>query len=147
MSLQPDGRRRHPGKTKEMGDLMKQHHLLAIGITAFILLALAAIGGFAFWGWGVFADQAKEALNNNPVIQQHIGEVDEIELDFAATGEVEDEDVFVFRIEGSKGSGVVTAEFVSVDADTEEIRSGTLQLSSGETYDLTTPNLPFPDDE
>lgn len=99
-------------------------------------LIVAGCCGFAFWGWGLFTDQAKDALNANPVIQEHIGNIESIETDFTATGNAEGDDVFVFRIKGPKGSGVVTAEFISTGADSEEVRSGTLELDSGETYDL-----------
>ncbi len=113
--------------------VMKQSILIIVAIITLIVLALV---GFGFWGWGLFAGQAKEALNNNAVILQHIGEIDRIETDFEATGEAPGDEVFVFKVEGSKGSGVVTAEFITVDADTERVESGTLQLASGEIYDL-----------
>ena len=107
--------------------------LIVLGAVAVLLLGLAGLG---YWGWTLFTEQAKQALNDNPVIQEHIGEIDKLTLDFEATGNAKGEDSFVFRIEGSRGSGVVTADFVSVDDDTEEIRAGTLKLESGETHDL-----------
>lgn len=108
-----------------------------LGITGFgFLMTVACCGGFAFWGWGLFTDQAEAALNRNPIIQRHIGDIEDIDTDFVATGNEENEDVYVFRISGPKGSGTVTAEFLTVDAETEEVVSGTLELSTGETYDL-----------
>ncbi len=100
-----------------MGSQIGRRKLVVIGITGFTLLILVAIGGLVFWGRGLFVDQAKEAFNDNSVIHQHIGAVDEIEVDFTATARADGEDVFVFRIEGPKETGVVTAELVSVDAD------------------------------
>lgn len=115
----------------------KSSNKIVIFIIAGIgFLIMAGCCGFVFWGYGLFTDQAKDALNDNPVIQEHIGEIEEIETDFTATGNAEGEDVFVFRIKGSKGSGVVTAEFISTGPESEEVRSGTLELDSGETYDL-----------
>lgn len=115
---------------------MKRRKIMIIGIAGFILLILVGIGGVGYLGWNIFADQAKAAIQNNSVIQQHIGEVEKIKVDLMATGRSDGDNVFVFNIEGSGGAGVITAEFVTVDADTEEIRSGTLRLSTGETYDL-----------
>ncbi len=106
---------------------------LLIGCGAMIVIAVVVV---AFLGWNLFSDQAKDALATNPVIQEHIGEVRSISVDLEGTGDAPGGDVFVFRIEGSRTSGTVTAEFVTVDADTEEIRSGTLELDSGETYPL-----------
>lgn len=105
-------------------------------VVGVFLLLLLAVGGVGFWGWGLFVDQAKDTLNDNPVILQHVGKITEIDTDFIATGDVEDEDVFVFRVKGANGTGVVTAEFVTVDEDTEAIHSGTLRLPSGETFEL-----------
>ena len=34
------------------------------------------------------------------------------------------------------GRGTVTAECITIDADTEEVASGTLKMDSGETYEL-----------
>ncbi len=126
---------------------MKRRKLLFVGIAGFVFLIVVGIGGLAFWGWNLFADQAKVALNKNSVIRQYIGQIEQIEVDLIATGNEEGEDVFVFRIEGPKGTGVVTAEFVTIDADAEEIRSGSLQLPTGETYDLLAENLPSHDDD
>jgi hypothetical protein len=115
---------------------MKKRNLLVGGVIGLVLFLLVAIGGLGIWGWGRFTDQAMEALNSNPVILSHVGKIDQLDLDFMATGNEEGENVFVFRVGGSSGTGVVVAEFVTVDADAEEIHSGTLRLPSGETYDL-----------
>ena len=127
-----------------MGNTAKRRRLLIVG---FILLSLVGIGGLGFRGWDLFTDQAKEALDKNSVILQHVGEIDRIEMDVTATGDAEGEDVFVFRVAGSKGTGVVTVEFVTVDVYTEEIRFGTLRLSSGETYELLVQNSISQEDE
>ena len=105
-------------------------------IVVLAVVVVVGLGGLTFWGWGMFRDQARDAMNRNPVIQRHIGRITAIELNFTETGDAEDEDVFVFDITGTNGSGTVTARFLSVGSDTEELGSGTLRLSSGQTYDL-----------
>ena len=102
----------------------------------FLVLVVAGVGGLLYWGWDLFVGQAEELLNANPVIQEHIGSIEELTIDFTATGEADGDDVFVFEVKGDKGSGVVTAEFVTIDENSEELRSGKLDLPSGETYDL-----------
>lgn len=115
---------------------MKKRKIIISTLVGFALFILAVIGGLATWSFGLFAEQAKEAIQNNSVVQEHIGEVDQIKWKLIATGMADGADEFVFRVEGSKADGVISAEFISVDENTEEIGSGTLQLSSGEIYDL-----------
>ena len=103
---------------------------------AAVVLVAVGIGGLLYWGWGLYAEQAKAELNNNPVIQQYIGNIEEMSLNFGASSDIDDEDTFVFDVKGAKGEGVVTAEFVTIDHETEELRSGTLRLPNGETHDL-----------
>ena len=105
-------------------------------VVGIILLVIVGVVGLGAWGWSEIKNQARAALNRNPVILEHVGSVSEIDLDLTATGEQAGADVFVFDVVGEKSTGVVTAELVTVDAETEEIRSGTLRLPSGETYDL-----------
>ncbi len=109
---------------------------LAVKIAVPCWLLLIGVGTVGIWGWNIFVDQAKVAIGRNPIALQHIGDIQKIESDFLATGEAEDVDTFVFRVQGTKGSGTVTAQFVSVDTGMEEIVSGTLRLASGETYRL-----------
>jgi hypothetical protein len=123
--------------------------VLVVGLIG-TLLCGGVCGGGAFWGWGMFEEQAQQALSQNEVILEHIGEIQSMDFDLMGTGEAEDGSTaagqtFVFRVEGSKGSGVVSAEFVTDDADTELLTSGTLTLSSGEVIDLFAPS-DMPDD-
>jgi len=112
-----------------------------------LLIVLAVIGGLAlvgclgfvglvFLGKSLFMDQAMATLNRNPVILQHVGEISEMEINWTRSGLEEDLNVCVYDVKGVKGTGIVTAEFIAIDADTEALASGELELSSGETYDL-----------
>jgi hypothetical protein len=123
--------------------------VLVVGLIGTLLCA-GVCGGGAFWGWGLFEEQAQQALSQNEVIVEHIGEIQSMEIDLMGTGDAADAgtpggETFVFRIEGSKGSGVVTAEFVTNEADAELLTSGTLTLSNGEVIDLFAPG-DMPDD-
>lgn len=113
----------------------KQATCLILAIVG-LLAVVVVVVGLGSWGWNMFEEQVVAALEENPVIQQHIGSITDIEIALEATGETEGDTVFVFRIEGPKGSGLVTADIVTVDEDTEEIRSGILEMSTGETFDL-----------
>ena len=82
----------------------------------------------------------KADIEDNPVILEHIGAIQEIELDFGATTAIKGEadNVFVFQLKGGKGNGTLTATVVS-EGDHEHVVAGKLRLPSGETVDL------FPD--
>jgi hypothetical protein len=105
----------------------------------------AVIGALAiiFGGWGllrlglgVFSDEVESELRSNPVIIEHIGRIEEFELDLSASIAEEGGEDFVFRVSGTKGSGLVTCTCVTNAEGIEEVVAGTIQLDSGETLDL-----------
>lgn len=83
-----------------------------------------------------FEQQVADDIQNNPVIVRHIGDITTIDIDWSATGEEPGDDVFVFQLTGTKGDGLLTAECITVDADHEDVVSGSLRLPSGESVDL-----------
>jgi hypothetical protein len=109
-----------------------------------VIFALAAIfGGWAVmkFGLGVFTDEVENDLRTNPVVLEHIGRIEDFDLDFGASIATEGEDDFVFRVSGTKGSGRISATCVTTSEGVEKVVAGTIQLESGETLDL------FPEDE
>jgi hypothetical protein len=109
-----------------------------------VVSALALLlGGWALmkFGLGVFADEVESELRANPVIIDHVGRIEEFELDLGASVAEAGDDDFVFKVSGTKGSGLVTATCVTNDDGIEEVVAGTIQLESGETLDL------FPEDD
>ena len=112
------------------------------GCAVFVALAMV-FGGWALLklGLGVFADEVESELRSNPVIIEHVGRIEEFELDLGASVAEEGSEDFIFRVSGTKGSGLVTATCVTNADGMEEVAAGTIQLESGETLDL------FPEDE
>lgn len=111
------------------------------GLMVLGCLGIVGIVGLGYWGLSVVTDQAMAALNDNPVVQQRVGRITELDVDWTGTGLEEGENVFVFEFTSAKATGVVTAAFITIDLETEKVVSGKLELSSGETYDL------FPEEE
>jgi hypothetical protein len=103
------------------------------------LLLLACCGGFVAFGLGVFAEQVKEDLRGNAVVEEHIGPITSISVNWSGTIAAGGDDRFAFDVEGPKGKGRITAVAKTVDQDKEHVESGTLELPNGERYDL------FPD--
>lgn len=108
--------------------------LLASGLLV-VALVIGLMGWAVSWGWGLFEDQAQAALQADPVVQAHIGQIREMELELVATGNAKGSDEFVFKLEGSRGSGTVIAELSST-VDSEDIRDGELTMADGTRYAL-----------
>jgi hypothetical protein len=107
------------------------------GCAVFVILA-AVFGGWALMklGLGVFADEVESELRSNPVIIEHVGRIEEFELDLSASVAESGGEDFVFKVTGTKGSGLVTATCLTNEDGIEEVVAGTIQLESGETLDL-----------
>ncbi|HYM85623.1 MAG TPA: glycosyltransferase, partial [Pseudoxanthomonas sp.] len=108
--------------------------LLASGLLV-VGLVIGLVGWAVSWGWGMFEEQARVALQADPVVQAHIGQIREMELELVATGNAKGSDEFVFKLEGSRGNGMVIAEFSST-VDSEGIRDGELTMADGTRYAL-----------
>jgi len=103
-----------------------------------VLLVAAMVGACAWvvgWGWGLFADQARDALQAQPVVQAQIGQIRGMDLDFLATGAAAGAEEFVFDLAGDRGHGRVKATFVSLGAGQEIITGGELTIA-GRHYAL-----------
>ena len=122
--------------------------LFGCGGCAVVVALVTIFGGWALlrFGLNVFSGEVEGELRSNPVIIEHIGLIQEFEVDIRASFAEEGDEDFVFRVRGSKGSGLVTATCVTTDDGTEEVVAGTLQLDSGETLELF-PTHDISDDE
>ena len=109
-----------------------RHRSAALSLSCLGLLALTAACGLM----DEFERQVAADVQGHPAIVQHIGDIHTIAIDWSATGDEPGDDVFVFRLTGTKGEGVLTAECVTVDADHEDVVSGSLRLPSGQTINL-----------
>jgi len=105
-------------------------------IVLLLVISIIVIGSVLFFwlGWNTYSDEIKASLNSNPIIEKHIGNVNEIAIDLAATGNETNDDVFVFTVEGSKNTGLLKVEIEP--GSLSYILSGTIELPSGEIYDL-----------
>ncbi|MCB1609787.1 MAG: hypothetical protein KDI71_22735 [Xanthomonadales bacterium] len=117
--------------------------LLALfGIFAFMALAVTALGWI---GFKIFTEQALIAIRADPVVRSAVGQVHDIELDFTATFNAPDVNEFGYRIDGERIDGLLVGEFITIDADHEELRSGTLRLDDGRVLEIGTVQQRIPD--
>jgi hypothetical protein len=121
----------------------KKALVIGCGGCAVVVILAMVFGGWALIkvGLGVFSDEVESELRSNPVIIEHVGRIEEFELDFGASVAEEGSEDFIFRVSGTKGSGLVTATCLTNADGMEEVVAGTIQLESGETLDL------FPEEE
>lgn len=102
------------------------------GLVALVVLAMfAAVGGLFWYGLGEFNTQAGSAIRADPAVAGAVGPIKAIHFDFIGTGEAPGADDFAYRVEGERASGLLVGRFVTISADSEELRSGTLTLDDG----------------
>ena len=126
-----------------MGTSWNKMLIYGCGGCAVVVILAMVFGGWALMklGLGVFSDEVESELRSNPVIIEHVGRIEEFELDLSASVAEEGSEDFIFRVSGTKGSGLVTATCVTNADGMEEVAAGTIQLESGESLDL------FPEEE
>ncbi|MHC4959907.1 MAG: hypothetical protein ACYTGN_16200 [Planctomycetota bacterium] len=107
--------------------------VVILGLVIAIVVGVVALGS---WGLDVIAEQVKLDIQDHPLILEHIGSIETIELDFTASAAQDDENAFVFNLKGSKGNGLLIAELETTDADTEKVVAATLRVASGKVIDL-----------
>ena len=106
------------------------------------LLMIGALGLFFHAGISLFNEQAAAAIRADPAVTGAVGNIVAIEFDFTATGNAPGAEDFAYRVSGDRASGLLVGRFVTVDADTEELRSGVLTLDDGRTVRIGTMEMP-----
>ncbi len=96
------------------------------------LLACGCCGGLTFFGMNVAADQVADSLRDNPVVVEHLGEIKECNWNVGESFQHDDDDVMVFDVEGSQGSGKIIGE---LNDNSDGLISGHLETTNG-TFDL-----------
>jgi len=112
---------------------------IALGVTLVVgipLLCLGA-GGILVWaGFGMVNGQIERQLNAVPEAREHLGEF-ELEMDWGASLEHPDQDVFVYKAKGSLASGLVFVSYDDSGNGEVEINWASLTLEpSGEEIEL-----------
>ncbi len=116
----------------------RRYLMMGCGGCAIVAVLAMILGGWAMFrfGFNVFASEVEADLRDNPVIVEHLGRIEEFEVDISASITTEGADDFVFRARGTKGAGLIRATCVTNYDGVEEVTAGTIQLDSGETHDL-----------
>ncbi len=82
-------------------------------------------------GMNIVTAEIGDLLRDNPKFREHIGELQEINVDYIASAAKDDDETFVYNVKGDKGAGVVTVKHVTGDDGNEEIVEASLRLKDG----------------
>ena len=117
-----------------------------------IVGVLAVVGGLVCCGGGYFlfnaatdlvAEAAAQELKKNPVVKEHIGNIESLEINLRESAKQNQETegvVFVFDIKGDKGSGKI----VVVPGENEnEFESINLVMDDGTTHEIPVESFDF----
>lgn len=108
--------------------------VLVVLVVLAIAGCLACGGGLLMFSKGMIEDGARQAIAGNEVIEEKIGTVESLSVNFQATGEAGGQNLFVLDIKGSKGAGQL---IVQADAaDPSKVMSAKLRMADGEEVDL-----------
>jgi hypothetical protein len=102
------------------------------------LLLVGGLGALFVFGGSVIEEQVAADLADNPVLDEHVGDDRKFDIQWVQSGMHPDNDTFIFRVTGSKATGVMTAKCITVSADKEDVTEGTINVG-GRTYDLFPP--------
>lgn len=109
--------------------------LLGLGGALFLCCGggVVAVGMF---GMNIVAAEVEEQLRDNPKLREHIGEIQSLEFDFVATAAKDDDETFVYNVQGDKGSGTLTVRQTTDEELNEVIEQATLRLKDGKTVEI-----------
>jgi len=112
--------------------------VIIIGLcVAGALCIVACCGGIVHFGMGLTAEQVRNKLEADPRFTEHVGQVQGFSLDYIASFNDDEDDVFVYNVKGSKWSGRVTVKHETDDEGDEQIVWARFTLASGEKVELT----------
>lgn len=121
---------------------------ILLGVAGVLVLICCGCMGLAYFGGGkamnatmdLVGREIRPSLEADPVIQEHIGEIQSLSGDFGATIQESqksgNQGEMVFNIRGTKGEGVVIGK---PDQEAKRLEDGRLRMSTGEEFPLTVP--------
>lgn len=103
------------------------------GLGSLFLLCGGCCFGMYYFQTASVAEDIQSDLQVNPVIAEHVGEIESLDVKLTSSNPFNDE--YVFRITGSQNSGTITANCVE-NLGVFRVMHGDLKLDNGDVYDL-----------
>ena len=109
-----------------------------LGIIAIVLGGggLVCCGGplaLTFFATNMVLTSASNQVKTEPAVVEHMGNLSKCSINLQKTGELHQDNHFVFDVQGTKGSGEVIVH-VEPEGDHVRIISGTVKMSTGESF-------------
>ena len=123
------------GPAPKKSNTLKILGFVGCGCLVLVGGCFAIVGGAAWWGLGKIEEVAMEVLQEEPAVRQHLGELESVSMELIQMAKGDNE-VFIFTLEGTKGSGTVRVRESEFDEDARELLGGTLILPDGEEIPL-----------
>jgi hypothetical protein len=107
------------------------------------VVALFCCGGVGLFvvAMNYLESEVQKSLANEPAIQEHVGDLESVDFDIMATGELteqnEGDDRLVFNLKGSKGNAVLIGETTDDGDGNVVVVNGVLRLPSGEEVPIS----------
>jgi hypothetical protein len=102
------------------------------------LTLVCCCGGVVYFGMALVTEEVADQLRYHPVVLEHVGEVEEFQINWAKSiNEDDNVDLWFYNVKGTKGRGVIACEHITNENGDEEIVSAELKLPDGRKFDLT----------
>jgi hypothetical protein len=109
--------------------------LALVGVVG-LLVCCGGGGLLVKFGLDVMTAGVEKQLRDNPRLREHVGEVRSLKMDFAKSAAAAGENDFVYRVEGTKGSGELTVHLEDAASGEQKVASAKLRLTTGQEIDL-----------
>ena len=110
---------------------------IALAVAGVVLLVCGGgCGALVVVGLNVAEEEIAVQLRDNPKLRDHVGEIESLDMDIIASGAEDDDDVFVYRVKGNKGSGKLTIREGTTDGFDTTVEEATLRLPDGTTVQI-----------
>lgn len=103
--------------------------LIIGGGLVFMIVGVFLLGR---WGMNALAAEVQRGFEDHPIVLEQIGEIQDIDMNLVDSGKAEDDETFVYDVEGTKGNGQLHIRSEILDDGSEKIHSAKLILSTGE---------------
>lgn len=106
------------------------------GLVALLVLVVGLVVGAGFWAVNLLKSELQATLQDAPAVQEHIGTIDSLSIDFGATAQAGRENYFILDVAGERGRGVVRAVFFT-GMQEGALGGGELELEDGRILPLS----------
>lgn len=110
--------------------------LLAGGAAVSVLLCCGGGTGLFFLGIGALEGEILDDLAGNPVLNERLGGLTDVETRLVDSARVDGDETFVFTLTGPRGTGRATLDTFETDDGVTHVRGGALRLPDGSVHDL-----------